>query len=216
MPLSAHLTNHFLPARSLPKDDEGETNLSSTVSVKGGAERAAFTGIPSGSEVETLLRALCDDNPMQDRRKFQGEISEESSETYAWIFADVAYTTWLNVETKPILWIHDEEGQSKTPLTISLINALTDKVERSSQRRALAYFFCVALDCNRNNATAMIRVLLYQLLCQQPHARKPWLREYQVHDERFLEKAECFDILWKVGLAYPWIGLTQYLTSSLQ
>ena len=128
----------------------------------------------------------------------------------------MAYTTWLNVENEPILWIYDEEGQGKTPLTISLINALTDKVERSSQRRALAYFFCVALDGNRNNATAMVRVLLYQLLCQHPDARKIWSREYQAYNERFLKKADCFDILWKVGLAYPLIWRTPYLTSSLQ
>ncbi len=49
----------------------------------------------------------------------------------------------------------------------------------------------------------MIRVLLYQLLRQQPCARKPWLREYQDQGERLFEKDNCFDILWKVGLACP-------------
>lgn len=56
--------------------------------------RAKSTGIPAGSELETLRRALCDDNPLQDKRKLQGEISEESSETYNWIVVDVA---WLGL-----------------------------------------------------------------------------------------------------------------------
>ena len=81
--------------------------------------------------------------------------------------ADEAYTKWLNEDNDPILWIHGEDGQGKTPLTISLINALTDKVERSSQKRALAYFFCAAQDRQRNNVTAMIRILLCQLLNDQ-------------------------------------------------
>ena len=171
--------------------------------VEGGAERARSTGPPPGSELETLLRALCVDNPLRDKRKFQGEIVEESSETYTWIFADLAYTKWLNVEDEPVLWIHDLEVHGKTELTISLINDLTDKVERSSQRRALAYFFCIEQDANRNNTTALLRVLLYQLLCQESSALEPWLRDRQDQDRRFVTKDECLSNLWEVGLACP-------------
>ena len=161
------------------------------------ADSVKLADVASESEVK-ILRALCGENPLQDKLKFQKQIGEDTSKTYEWVSADEAYTKWLNEDNDPVLWVHGEDGQGKTPLTISLINALTDKVERSSQQRALAYFFCAAQDHRRNNVTAMIRVLLYQLLCQRPNAFKPWLREYGEQGETFFSHPNCSVNLWKV------------------
>ena len=147
------------------------------------------------------LRALCREDPLQDKQRFQQQIGEDIHQNYEWVSVDKAYTEWLNNDDDPILWIHGEDGQGKTPLTICLINALTDKVERSSQHRALAYFFCASQDRQRNCVTAMIRVLLYQLLCQQRNALKPWLREYQEHGDSIFGHPNCSENLWKV--IYP-------------
>ena len=161
------------------------------------ADGVKSTDVVSQSEVKSL-RALCEENPSQDKLKFQKQIGEDTHKTYEWVSADEVYTKWLNEANDPVLYVHGEDGQGKTPLTISLINALTDKVERLSPQRALAYFSCAAQDSQRNNVTAMIRILLYQLLCQQPDAFKPWLREYREQGESFFGHPNCSVNLWKV------------------
>ena len=135
------------------------------------------------TELGSLLPALCSANPLEDRLKFQKQIPEDFPETYPWVSADGMYTKWLNEDKNAILWIYGEDGQGKTALMISIIDALTNKVQRSSQRRALAFFFAEARDSNRNSIAAIMRVLLYQILIQQPDALRPWQRAYREFGE---------------------------------
>ena len=153
-------------------------------------------------EVGRLLPALCRDNPLDDRLKFQKQIPEDFPETYSWVSADGVYTKWLNEDKDAILWIYGDDGQGKTSLMISIIDALTNKVQRSSQRRALAFFFAEARDSNRNNAAAIVRVLLYQILVQQPDAFVQWQRAYREYGEALFEQPSCLEILWEVSLPH--------------
>ena len=110
------------------------------------------------------------------------------------------YKKWLNEDKDAILWIYGEDGQGKTTLMISIIDALTNKVERSSQRRALAFFFAEARDSNRNSTAAIMRVLLYQILIQQPDALRPWQRAYMEFGENLFKQPNWLEIFWEVRL----------------
>ena len=112
------------------------------------------------------------------------------------------YTKWLNEDKDAILWIYGEDGQGKTALMISIVDALTNKVQRSSQRRALAFFFAEARDSNRNSTAAIMRVLLYQILIQQPDALKPWQRAYMEFGENLFKQPNWLDIFWEVSLPH--------------
>lgn len=112
------------------------------------------------------------------------------------------YTKWLNEDKDAILWIYGEDGQGKTALMISIIDALTNKVQRSSKRRALAFFFAEARDSNRNSIAAIMRVLLYQILIQQPDALRPWQQAYREFGENLFEQPNCLEILWEVSLPH--------------
>ena len=153
-------------------------------------------------ESSRLLPALCSANPLEDRLKFQKQIPEDFPETYPWVSADGMYTKWLNEDKDAILWIYGEDGKGKTALMISIIDALTNKVQRSSQRRALAFFFAEARDSNRNTTAAILRVLLYQILIQQPDALKPWQQAYGEFEENLFEKANCLEMFWEVSLPH--------------
>ena len=147
------------------------------------------------------LRALSVNNPVDDKIHFQRQIGARyraPEETYNWVQANAVYTRWLNKDADPLLWIHGEEGQGKTPLMISLINGLTDKVERSSRQRALAYIFCLSPDGCQRDAAFIARSILHQVLYQTKNktsAFRPWLQQYQARGDALLSDLQS---IWKI------------------
>ena len=114
------------------------------------------------------------------------------------------YIRWLNKDNDPLLWIHGEAGQGKTPFTISLINALTDKVERSSRHRALAYVFCASPNGSQRDAPAMIRSIIHQIICQKENSDEvlePWRHGYQGQGESILSHLHRLWVILQLTLA---------------
>ena len=132
---------------------------------------------------------------------FQKQIDENSLETNLWIFSNGVYTKWKNTDDESFLWIFGEDGLGKTPLTISLIDDLTNRVERSSQKRALAYCFCQSHTGQTKDANTVIRSILYQILLQesdQNHkAFEPWLKNYRAQRDSILQP-HCLADLWSI------------------
>lgn len=118
-----------------------------------------------------------------------------------WIFSSGVYTKWKNADDEALLWIYGEDGLGKTPLTISLIDDLTNRVERSSQKRALAYCFCQSHTGQRKDANAVIRSFIYQILLQESDhnhwAFEPWLNFYRAQKSSVLRPDRLLD-LWQV------------------
>ena len=138
---------------------------------------------------------------MKDKIAFQKQIDENSLETNLWIFSNGVYTKWKNTDDESLLWIFGEDGRGKTPLTISLIDDLTNRVERSSQKRALAYCFCQSHTGQTKDANTVIRSILYQILLQesdQNHkAFEPWLKKYRAQHDSILQP-HCLTDLWSI------------------
>ena len=132
------------------------------------------------SSHKNALRALCKQNPFGDRVRYQRKVDENDWSYYPALFADSAYTSWLTDDADKLLWIYGNDGLGKTPFTIALIDELKNRVERSSKRRVLAYCFCDRENEERNKAIAIVRCLLFQVLCQRPEGFQPWLDRY--HD----------------------------------
>ncbi len=118
-----------------------------------------------------------------------------------WIFSSGVYTKWKNTDDESLLWIFGEDGLGKTPLTIALIDDLTNRVERSSQRRALAYCFCQSHTGERKDANAVIRSFIYQILLQESdqnyRAFEPWLKVYRSQGGSLLRPHRLLD-LWSI------------------
>lgn len=80
--------------------------------------------------------------------------------TYEWIKKNGLYNSWLRGETQ-LLWICGGPGKGKTILSIFL----TQELERDKQT---IYYFCRAGDERHNNATSVLRALLWHLTTKQP------------------------------------------------
>ena len=156
--------------------------------------------IVSKPKIESL-ETLQVENPLEEKLAFQKQIDENSPETKMWIFSSGVYTKWKNADDESLLWIFGEDGLGKTPLTISLIDDLTNRVERSSQRRALAYCFCQSHTGQRKDANAVIRSFIYQILLQEPdqnyRAFEPWLKLYHEQKGSILRPDRLLD-LWYI------------------
>ncbi|KAL9138621.1 MAG: hypothetical protein Q9175_000130 [Cornicularia normoerica] len=150
------------------------------------------------------LQILSVESPLKDKQHFQKQIGEQDHETYQWVQVNGVYIRWLNKDNDPLLWIHGEAGQGKTPFTISFINALTDKVERSSRHRALAYVFCASPNGSQKDAPAMIRSIIHQIICQKENSDEvlePWRHGYQGQGESILSHLHRLWVILQLTLA---------------
>ena len=161
------------------------------------------------------MRHLGVESPLKDKQHFQKEIGEQDHKTYHWVQVNGVYIGWLNEDADHLLWIHGEAGQGKTPFTISLINALTDKVERSSRHRALAYVFCASADGSQKDASTMIRSIIHQILCQvQEHSvevSEPWVQAYQSQGDQLLSRWQNLWVILQKILAKARIEVAYFV-----
>ena len=66
---------------------------------------------------------------------------------------------------QPLLWVEGDPGKGKTMLLCGIVNELKKSI---AERDALSYFFSQATDSKLNNATTVLRGLVYLLVDQQP------------------------------------------------
>lgn len=90
------------------------------------------------------------------------------SGTCEWILDDPKFESWLNSGS---LWITGRAARGKTFLSIFITQEL-EKKEVTEPGTVVLYFFCDYSDPNRNNASSIVRGLLFQLLGKKPHLSK--------------------------------------------
>jgi hypothetical protein len=100
-----------------------------------------------------------------------------------------------------LFWIKGDPGKGKTMLLCGIVDELQSSC---AEVGLLSFFFCQATDSRINNATAVLRGLIYLILDQQPslihHARKKY-----DHAGKAL-----------FGDANSWIALSEIFTNILQ
>ncbi|KAH8799655.1 hypothetical protein F5884DRAFT_112869 [Xylogone sp. PMI_703] len=92
----------------------------------------------------------------------KGGLLEDS---YCWILETSEFKQWWSDQLRPLLWIKGDPGKGKTMLLCGIINELS---KLTFDTALLSYFFCQATDSRINNATAVLRGLIYMLIGQQP------------------------------------------------
>ena len=115
------------------------------------------------------------------------------------MFGDLTYTGWLNSRQSRTLWIHGDPGKGKTMLTMAVITELSTRLEHfDSSNSMLAYFFCDDKDDRTNNAVAILRGLLYQILCQHPKLFGLLESEYKKQGAELFESRNALQTLWRI------------------
>jgi len=122
---------------------------------------------------EKCMRDLRLSDPRDDKRRIEDTKGGLLEASYHWILEDSDFQRWRNDQQSRLLWIKGDPGKGKTMLLCGIINELNKPTTKTDQ---VSYFFCQATDSRINNATAVLRGLLYMLLDQQPslvsHIRK--------------------------------------------
>lgn len=86
-------------------------------------------------------------------------------DSYDWILDNSDFRQWRDDRETRLLWIKGSPGMGKTMLLCGIIEELK---KQRIKKPILSFFFCQAADSRINNATAVLRGLIYLLVEQQP------------------------------------------------
>ena len=113
-------------------------------------------------------------DPRDDKTRIEQTKSGLLQDSYRWILDHPKLREWRDNPKRPLLCIRADPGKGKTMLLCGII----DELRKSPNVCLLSFFFCQATDRRINNATAVLRGLIYLLIDQQPslvsHVRKKY------------------------------------------
>ncbi|RYP17129.1 hypothetical protein DL767_010075 [Monosporascus sp. MG133] len=114
-------------------------------------------------------------DPHDDKTRIEQDKGGLLRDSYCWVLNHIDYNRWRDERQSQLLWIKGDPGKGKTMLLCGIINEL---IKSSTRTANIAFFFCQATDKRINNATAVLRGLIYMLVKQQPsllwHVRKSY------------------------------------------
>ncbi|RKK23582.1 Vegetative incompatibility protein HET-E-1 [Fusarium oxysporum f. sp. cepae] len=126
-----------------------------------------------GDKYMQCLADLRSTDPRSDKMRIEQTNGGLLEGSYRWILNNADFQRWRNEEQSRLLWIKGDPGKGKTMLLCGIINELEKQAGN-----LVSYFFCQSTDPRINNATAVLRGLIYLLVDQQPslisHVRKKY------------------------------------------
>jgi Cdc6-like AAA superfamily ATPase len=122
-------------------------------------------------------------------------------DSYHWILENSDFQQWRNDQQSRLLWIKGDPGKGKTMLLCGIVNELKKSMAKTD---LLSYFFCQATDSRINNATAVLRGLIYLLVDQQPSLISHVRKKYDHAGKTLFEDANA------------WVALSEIFTNILQ
>ncbi|KAL3488608.1 hypothetical protein BJX62DRAFT_239831, partial [Aspergillus germanicus] len=142
-------------------------------------------------EDKACLRDLLVADPETERRRIEATKGGLLDGSFQWVLNNAEFQEWHNNHQNQLLWIKGDPGKGKTMLMIGIINELLLQVQSSQPSRSIAYFLCQATDSKLNNATSILRSIIYMLVHQQPHLISRLRKRYDTNPSLF-ESANAF------------------------
>ncbi|KAK2015457.1 WD40 repeat-like protein [Colletotrichum eremochloae] len=159
--------------------------------------RDIYFGSTSGGELEReLLRDLRVSDPRDDKIRIERTKGGLLRDSFRWILDHDDFRRWQDDEQSRVLWVKGDPGKGKTMLLCGIITEL----EKQSSDAVLSYFFCQATDTRLNNATAVLRGLIYLMLDQQPSLIERLRKKYDHAGRQLFEDVNSWDALSKILL----------------
>jgi len=120
------------------------------------------------AELEERNRKYLEDlrttDPRHDKTRIEQAKGGLLADSYRWVLNNVDFRRWRDDGQSRLLWIKGDPGKGKTMLLCGIIDELKCTYDSS----LLSFFFCQATDASINNATAVLRGLIYVLVDQHP------------------------------------------------
>lgn len=143
----------------------------------------------------SCLRELRLTNPEDDMKRIEDSKDPLLHESFVWILSHPCFIEWIDDKMNQLLWIKGDPGKGKTMTLIGIIKQLSSPPHKS---RDLSFFFCQATDAKLNNATAVLRGLVYHLLVQQPHLISHLHKEYDTAGPKLFEGGNVFSSMTRI------------------
>ncbi|ODM23012.1 hypothetical protein SI65_00601 [Aspergillus cristatus] len=140
------------------------------------------------NENKKCLQDLHLTDPEHDMECIEGSKGRLLPQSSTWILHHPSFTDWRYSETTRLLWMRADPGKGKTMLMISIIKDL----QHISGPSPLSFFFCQATDARLNDATAVLRGLIYKLVHQQPVLISHLHKEYDTAGSKLFEGSNAF------------------------
>ncbi|CAM1509023.1 Fc.00g027620.m01.CDS01 [Cosmosporella sp. VM-42] len=147
---------------------------------------------PEG-EVTTCLKDLNSIDPSYERVRIQQLNGGFLGGSHRWVLVQDDFLQWRHESRSCLLWIKGRPGTGKT----MLLHGIIDEIEQSATQ-PISYFFCQGSDARLNNATAVLRGLIYLLASRQPtllsHVSNR-VKRFRDYGERLHRDRNCWEIM---------------------
>jgi hypothetical protein len=134
-------------------------------------------------------------DPRDDRIRIEQTKGGLLRDSFRWILNNSEFQQWLHNGQSRLLWIKGDAGKGKTMLMIGILDELSRRRGGSEQLTTngiLSYFLCQGTDKRLNNATAILRGLIYLLIIQQPSLISHLRQKYDHAGRKLFEDAGAF------------------------
>jgi NACHT domain/Heterokaryon incompatibility protein (HET) len=157
--------------------------------------------IDDASKDNECLQHLYITDPRADKIRIEETKGGLIAGSYNWILENYDFKQWRNNQQSHLLWIKGDPGKGKTMLLCGIIDELKKSI---TETHLLSFFYCQATDSRINNATAVLRGLLYLLIDQQPSLISHVQKQHDLAGKNLFEDANA------------WVALSNIFTNVLQ
>lgn len=147
------------------------------------------------SDRDPCLKDLYSTDPRDDKVRIEETKGGLLYESYNWILDHDDFKKWRNNEV-PLLWIKADPGKGKTMLLCGILNQI--KPDYTKRDAAMSFFFCQSTDSRLNNASAVLRGLIYLLAAEQPLLLRHIQAQHKGKGKQAFEDANSWVSLSKI------------------
>ena len=175
-----------------------------------------FTALQANSYLrELVVQQLCEKDlqcvrhlrltdPRLDKTRIEQDKGGLLEGSYRWVLQNPQFKQWRDGRESRLLWIQGDPGKGKTMLLCGIVDELREELRHATTPCLLSFFFCQATNKHINNATAVVRGLLYLLVDHQPHLLSHVQKKHDHAGERLFEGENT------------WVALSEILAGVLR
>lgn len=147
-----------------------------------GRNQSSNNAAPQDEGARKCLQDLRLSDPADDKRRIEATKGGLFRDASNWVLKHDYFQRWQHGDNSRLLWIKGDPGKGKTMLLIAIVDELERQISQQEQdfrhMTTVSYFFCQGTNKDLNNATAVLRGLIYSLAVKRPslvsHLRKKY------------------------------------------
>ncbi|KAI0435534.1 WD40-repeat-containing domain protein [Xylaria telfairii] len=192
--------SNFYEAPKLAQQTAGRDMYNNT-NTGPGTQRNVVGSSYEGNNYIGSPRLLADPrwlDPEVTKRNIEDIKGIPEKQSYDWILKHAEFRKWYRDENSKLFLIKGGPGKGKTMLLCGIIEELRNTIPADQ----LSFFFCQGTDSRLNNATAVLRGLVYRLARNNSTLGKRLQETYSHAPQKLFEDGAAFDTLRGIVLDF--------------